>query len=101
MMDDKYYRRDRPRGRRENLGSNRNGRRGGNGRPRAGQTNPFGLSIDPLVLGEAVLRRWYGLLLAGLFVGASAYLVTHHFWLASATSSVQLMPFDTPNSTEF
>src|SRR5258706_4796769 len=93
MMDDKYYRRDRPRGRRENPGSNRNGRRGGNGRPRAGQTNPFGLSIDPLVLGEAVLRRWYWLLLAGLFVGASAYLVTHHFCRDSYLPAVHLIHF--------
>src|SRR3954468_7668534 len=101
MMDDKYYRRERPRGRCENRGYDRNGHRGGNGRSGSGQTNPFGLSIDPLALGEAVLRRWYWLLLAGLFVGASVYVVTHHFWRDSYTASVQLMRFENLNSTEF
>ncbi len=101
MIDDKYYRRERPRGRRENRGYDRNGHRGGNGRSGSGQTNPFGLSIDPLALGEAVLRRWYWLLLAGLFVGASVYVVTHHFWRDSYTASVQLMRFENLNSTEF
>src|SRR6266850_1827861 len=95
MMDEKNNRYDRPRGRRE---TPRHSAR--NGRPHRAQ-NPFGLTIDPVTLAEAVLRRWYWLLLAALFVGASAYFVTHHLWRDTYTASVQLMRFDTPNSTEY
>ncbi len=60
-----------------------------------------GFALDPWVLAEGLARRWYWLILAAGVVAAASFFYTRHILRNAYTASVQLIRFETPNSTEF
>src|SRR5678816_2454056 len=73
-----------------------------NGRPDLAERSGDGkLAVDPWTLTEAVLRRWYWVLLTAGLLAAGTYYFAEQRWHNFYTASVQLIRFEMPNSTEF
>ena len=74
----------------------------GNGRSEAGpKAGSGGFALDAWTLTEGVLRRWHWILLSGLGFAAIVFLYTSHIWRNDYTASVQLIRFETQNSTVY
>jgi capsular polysaccharide biosynthesis protein len=63
-----------------------------NGRAAAG--------IDPWSIGEALVKRWYWLILAGVVCGVAAAYAGREYWRTTYTASVQLIRSDSPMINE-
>src|SRR5713101_6462416 len=102
MSDDKDFGADAAHnGPRPGRSPGRNGSPAGAPRANGRQAKPGGFALDPMSLTEGVLRRWYWMVLIGaLFAGVVSF-YTKHIWRNAYTASVQLMRFETLNSTEY
>jgi protein involved in polysaccharide export with SLBB domain/capsular polysaccharide biosynthesis protein len=68
--------------------------------PANGKAPPAGLSFDFLSLGEALIKRWYLILISALLLGGLGAYYGITMWKPKYTATAELMRFEPPGSTD-